>query len=240
MVEDGGAQGEAAAGEEEEGVLGPAPRGCESPWYVIACVNVSFLFPEEFKSDPCCLYSVLREKKKEERREEFAEKWAHEKERGQSPSRERQRLGQGLPSEPLSPVGQTTSEEAGKKAEQLEDRSPSPTPTDVLMKEEEEERAKKTGEEKGKEKEEQEWEGLSQGRQDTETAEAEGGRKGAEEGGGGVAKEPEGVKRRGQERRALDTGAGEEEGQWEVVERRILLWGSTSRPWSPQFGKAGG
>ena len=54
-MEDGGAQGEAAAGEEEEGVLGPAPRGSETPWYVIACVNVFFLFPEEFKSDPFCL-----------------------------------------------------------------------------------------------------------------------------------------------------------------------------------------
>ena len=154
MVQDGGAQGEAAAGEEEEGVLGPAPRGCESPWYVIACVNIFFLFREEFKSDPCCLYSVLKEKEKEERREELAEKWAHEKERGQSPSRERQLLGEGSPSprrpfEALSPVGQTTSEEAGKKAEQLEDRSPTPTPTDVLMEEEEEEEAKKTGEEKG-------------------------------------------------------------------------------------------
>ena len=117
-------------------------------------------------------------------------------------------------------MGQTTSEEAGKKAEQLEDRSPTPTPTDVLMEEEEEEEAKKTGEEKGKEKEEQERRGSTPGRQDTETAEAEGGRKGAEEGGGGVAKEPEGVKRTGQKRRAKNTGAGEEEGQREVVERR--------------------
>ena len=41
-MEDGGAQGEAAAGEEEEGVLGPAPRGCERTWYVIACVSVFF------------------------------------------------------------------------------------------------------------------------------------------------------------------------------------------------------
>ena len=63
-MEDGGAQGEAAAGEEEEGVLGPAPRGCESPWYLIACVNVFSLFPEEFNSDPCCLYSVLRQEGK--------------------------------------------------------------------------------------------------------------------------------------------------------------------------------
>ena len=118
-------------------------------------------------------------------------------------------------------MGQTTSEEAGKKAEQLEDRSPTPTPTDVLMEEEEEEEeGKKTGQEKAKEKEEQERRGSTQGRQDTETAEAEGGRKGAEEGGGGVAKEPEGVKTRGQKRRARDTGAGEEEGQREVVERR--------------------
>ena len=42
LVEDGGPQGEAAAREEEEGVLGPAPRGCESIWYVIACVSVFF------------------------------------------------------------------------------------------------------------------------------------------------------------------------------------------------------
>ena len=90
LVHDGGAQGEAAAGEEEEGVLRPAPRGCEIPWYVIACINVFFLFPEKFKSDPCCLYSVLkRSSQKEERREELAEKWAHEKEQGQSPSPER-------------------------------------------------------------------------------------------------------------------------------------------------------
>ena len=41
-MEDGGAQGEAAAGEEEEGILGPAPRGYESPSYVIACVTVFF------------------------------------------------------------------------------------------------------------------------------------------------------------------------------------------------------
>ena len=197
MVQDAGAQGEAAAGEKEEGVLKPAPRGCQSPWYVIACVNDFFLFPEEFKSDPCCLYSVLREK---ERREDLAEKWAHEKERGQSPSLERQLLGEGSPSEPLSLVGQRTSEEAGKKAEQLEDRSPTPTQTDVLMEEKEEAEAKKTGEEKGKEKEEQERRGSTQGRQDTETAEAEGGRKGAEEGGAGVAKEPEGLKTRGQKR----------------------------------------
>ena len=100
-------------------------------------------------------------------------------------------------------MGQTTSEEAGKKAEQLEDRSPTPTLTDVLMEEEEEEEeAKKTGEEKGKEREEQERRGSTQGRQDTETAEAEGGRKRAEEDGGEVAKEPEGVKTRGQKRRA--------------------------------------
>ena len=130
-MEDGGAQGEAAAGEEEEGVLGPAPRGCESPLYVIACVNVFFLFPEEFNSDPCCLYSVLGKK---ERGEEPAEKWAHEKERSRSPSPERQLLGEGLPSpQPQSPVV-------------------TPTATDVLMEEEEEEEAKKTEEEKGKEK----------------------------------------------------------------------------------------
>ena len=64
-MEDGGAQGKAAAGEEEESVLGPAPRGCESPWYVIACINVFFLFPEEFNSDACCLYSVLGKKERE-------------------------------------------------------------------------------------------------------------------------------------------------------------------------------
>ena len=123
-MEDGEAQGEAAAGEEEEGVPGPAPRGCESPWYVIACLNVFFLFPDEFKSHPCCLYSVLGKK---ERREELAEKWAHEKEPGQSPSPERQLFGEGSPSpEPQSPVV-------------------TPTPTDVLMEEVEEEEAKKTG-----------------------------------------------------------------------------------------------
>ena len=112
-----------------------------------------------------------------------------------------------------------------------------PTPTDVLKEEEEEEEAKKTEEEKGKE--------------DNETAEAEGGRKGAEAGGGGVAKQPEGVttrsrsttKRRvrdtgaaeakqpegvttrGPKRRATDTGAGEEEGQRAVVERPHFVMG---------------
>ena len=87
-----------------------------------------------------------------------------------------------------------------------------PTPTDVLMEEEEEEEAKKTGEEKGKEK-------------DTETAEAEGGRMGAEAAGGGVAKQPGGVTTRGQKRRVTDTGAGEEEGQRAVVERRGFVMG---------------
>ena len=184
--------------------MGPAPRGCESPWYVIACVKVFFLFAEEFKSDRCCLYSVLGKK---ERGEELAEKWAHEKERDQSPCPERQLLGEGSPSpQPLLPVV-------------------TPTPTDVLMEEEEEEEAKKTGEETGKEKEEQERRGSTQGRQDTETAEAEGGRKGAEAGGGGVAKEPEGVTTRAQKRRARDTGAGEEEGQWAVVEWRGFVMG---------------
>ena len=122
-------------------------------------------------------------------------------------------------------MGQTTSKEAGKKAEQLEDRSPTPAPTDVLMEEEEEEEAKNTGEVKGKEREEQERRESIQGRQDTETAEAEGGRKGAEEDGGGVAEVPEGVKTRGQKCRARDTGAGEEQGQWEVVERRGFRMG---------------
>ena len=132
----------------------------------------------------------------------------------------------GAPSRPCGPVGKTTSEEAGRKGEQLEDRSPTPTPTNVMPEEdEEEEEAKKAGEEKGKEKEEQERRGSTQGRQDTETGEAEGGRKGAEEGGRGVAKEPGGVTTRGQKRRARDTGAGEEEGQRAVVERRGFVIG---------------
>ena len=90
-----------------------------------------------------------------------------------------------------------------------------PTPTDVLMEEEEEGEAKKTEEEKGKEK-------------DTETAEAEGGRRGAEAGGEGVAKQPEGVTTRSgstTKRRVRDTGAGEEEGQRAVVERRGFVMG---------------
>ena len=130
----------------------------------------------------------------------------------------------------------------------------SPTPTDVLMEEEEEEEeAKKTEEEKGKEK-------------DTETAEAEGGRKGAEAGGGKVAKQPEGVTMRSRsttKRRLRYTGAAEAKQPEGVTTRgknaeprtrgrgmrrgngrwwsgRILLWGSTSRSWSPRLGKAGG
>ena len=90
-----------------------------------------------------------------------------------------------------------------------------PTPTDVLMEEEEEEEAKKTEEEKGKEK-------------DTKTAGAEGGRKGAEAGGGGVAKQPQGVTSRSQstgKRRVRDTGAGEEGGQRAVVERPHFVMG---------------
>ena len=60
----------------------------------------------------------------------------------------------------------------------------------------------------------------TQGRKDTETAEAEGGRKGAEEGGGGGCQGTGGVKTRVQKRQGRDTGAGEEGGQREVVERR--------------------
>ena len=83
------------------------------------------------------------------------------------------------------------------------------------MEEEEEEEAKKTEEEKKKEK-------------DTETAEAEGGREGAEAGGGGVAKQPEGVtvrSRSTRKRRVRDTGAAEEEGQRAVVERPHFVMG---------------